>query len=381
MYSTTLISLLHLLIITSATDGNLSYHSFQAKTGDGIIKILNRYHLHDQKCNLEAFCTMNNISRDAALMSGTNYQLPILVFEYNGTSIRSTIDNPDYEKALRIQGYNELMVARGLKSGDYREDHVLWVPYHEVHCTHELKRSSNHIPLFGEKYASYEVISEKLKGKSVYVVAGHGGPDPGALGRKNSNQLCEDEYAYDIALRLYRELLMYGADAHMIIHDRHDGIRDDAILPCDHSETDCTGQEIPLNHLLRLQQRVYRANSLYDESNHADQLFVSIHVDSRGSKQQDVFFCYYPESKSSLRLASTLKDTFGAKYRQYQKNRDYHGELDPRNLYVLKHTKMPSVLIEVGNIQNQFDHKRFLNPINRQALAKWIKDGIISYFE
>ncbi len=52
-----------------------------------------------------------------------------------------------------------------------------------------------------------------------YVVSGHGGPDPGAIGRVGKHELHEDEYAYDIALRLARNPMQEGAEVHIIIQD------------------------------------------------------------------------------------------------------------------------------------------------------------------
>lgn len=61
--------------------------------------------------------------------------------------------------------------------------------------------------LFGKEYATYQITSNELSGACFYLVSGHGGPDPGAIGIYQGRQLHEDEYAYDIILRLARELL------------------------------------------------------------------------------------------------------------------------------------------------------------------------------
>ena len=58
-----------------------------------------------------------------------------------------------------------------------------------------------HEPLFGKELAQVKVTSSRLKGACFYVVSGHGGPDPGAIGRVGRTELHEDEYAYDVALR------------------------------------------------------------------------------------------------------------------------------------------------------------------------------------
>lgn len=62
-------------------------------------------------------------------------------------------------------------------------------------------------PLLGKEYAAYKITSNELSGACFYLVSGHGGPDPGAIGIYQGRQLHEDEYAYDIILRLARELL------------------------------------------------------------------------------------------------------------------------------------------------------------------------------
>ena len=80
----------------------------------------------------------------------------------------------------------------------------------------------------------------------------HLGPDPGAIGRVGKHELHEDEYAYDIALRLARNLMQEGAEVHIIIQDSKDGIRNDAYLSNSKRET-CMGDPIPLNQVQRLQ--------------------------------------------------------------------------------------------------------------------------------
>ena len=91
-------------------------------------------------------------------------------------------------------------------------------------------QKKNYQPLFGKSLASYKVTSSDLKGACFYLVSGHGGPDPGAIGKMGSHELHEDEYAYDIMLRLARNLLTRGAKVHIIIQDAKDGIRDQQFL-------------------------------------------------------------------------------------------------------------------------------------------------------
>ena len=79
-----------------------------------------------------------------------------------------------------------------------------------------------HEPLFGKKLDDVKVTGSRLEGACFYVVSGHGGPDPGAIGRVGRHELHEDEYAYDVALRLARNLMAEGAEVHIIIQDKKD---------------------------------------------------------------------------------------------------------------------------------------------------------------
>ena len=84
------------------------------------------------------------------------------------------------------------------------------------------KNASKKEPLFGKTHQVYQVTSNELRGACFYLVSGHGGPDPGAIGIYQGRQLHEDEYAYDIVLRLGRELMMRGAKVHFIVQDKKD---------------------------------------------------------------------------------------------------------------------------------------------------------------
>ena len=160
----------------------------------------------------------------------------------------------------------------------------------------------------------------------------------------------------------------------------NEGIRDKSILSCDYDERLADGSKIPIGQLDRLKQRTNYINKKYKEYKSQgihDQVVLSIHIDSNSqSHKQDVFFCYYKESQSSKKLAYQLRDKFQEKYDKHQKNRGYKGYLHQRNFYVLRKTSPPAVLIELGNIQNSYNHKRILPKENRQALANWLFEGL-----
>ena len=237
--------------------------------------------------------------------------------------------------------------------------------------------------LFGKKLADVPVTSNRLQGACFYVVSGHGGPDPGAIGKIGKVELHEDEYAYDVALRLARNLMQEGAEVHIIIQDAKDGIRDDTYLSNSKRET-CMGDPIPLNQVQRLQQRCNKINGLYqkDRRNYSYCRAIFIHIDSRSKgKQTDVFFYHSNKKAESKRLANNMKDTFESKYGKHQPNRGFTGTVNGRNLYVLSHTTPASVFVELGNIQNTFDQRRLVINSNRQALAKWLMEGFLKDYK
>lgn len=242
-------------------------------------------------------------------------------------------------------------------------------------------KKPNYEPLFGKELAQYKVTSSELKGCCFYLVSGHGGPDPGAIGKMGKVELHEDEYAYDVMLRLARNLLMRGAKVHIIIQDAKDGIRNDRFLKNSKRET-CMGDPIPFNQFRRLEQRSNKINSLFKKDKELYKRAIFMHIDSRSkSHQTDVFFYYQDKNSESKHLAKTMKSTFEHKYNRHQPGRGFTGTVGQRGLYVLKKTTPPSVFVELGNIQNSDDQKRFILSDNRQALANWLCEGFVTDYK
>lgn len=366
----------------------------KAKAGDGITVLLQRYKLIQNSDNLERFYELNGLNKSSLLIRDKTYKLPITVYKYNQKSIRSTIGLDNWEKAVRIKEYNEWLHSKGLRQTHFTESKLLWVPYHElidapntdglnIQEVAEIETSSikRVHKLFGKSYQEIEIIDNSLNGRVYYLVSGHGGIDPGAVCTECESELCEDEYAYDVTLRLARQLMKHGATVEIVVEDPNDGIRDGEHLSCDNDEILANGENLRTRkHLVRLNRRAAYVNSTfrkYAKAGVKEQLLISIHVDSRtDNKRQDVFFNHHPISSSSKKLATDLMTTFEEKYNQYQKGRNYRGYIHERNLHVLRVTQPKAVLIELANIKNKADHKRILLSSNREALAKWIFEGI-----
>ncbi|MCR9063072.1 MAG: N-acetylmuramoyl-L-alanine amidase [Cytophagales bacterium] len=236
--------------------------------------------------------------------------------------------------------------------------------------------------IFGKDYAKTPIYDSRLKGHVYYIVSGHGGPDPGAMYEKDGNWLCEDEYAYDVSLRLARNLITHGAKVYMITRDENDGIRDSEILSPDKDETIWGGEGMPLNQKARLKQRTDAINALYHENKakgYEVHRTIVTHVDSRYEDHKvDVFFYHNPNSESGKSLATSMLSNVKSKYDEHQKGRGYSGVVKSRNLWMLRETIPTTVYIELGNISNSFDQRRLLIPNNRQAIANWLAEGVLN---
>jgi len=110
------------------------YHSAIAKNGDGVYSLLRRYSLSKQNCNVRQFYAINDLEPNEALHKNKKYKLPVLIYKYNGKSIRTTLGISDLQKAIRIKDYNEVVRKAKLRNNNFLESKVLWVPYHELYC-------------------------------------------------------------------------------------------------------------------------------------------------------------------------------------------------------------------------------------------------------
>ncbi len=390
--------LLHFLVyfffITGLAAQDDAYLNIEAADGDGMIHLLKPFDLLDT-CSIQQFKEHNNFKTSDGLVKGLEYKIPVLLFPYNGTSVGASIGVKEPETVQFIEQYNLHLLKKGVVDKGYKAGDYLYVPYSALYCpsyfsqvlsiTKE-EKEPEHIqvhPIFGEESKEVTIESDQLKGKVFYLVSGHGGPDPGAIGKYEGAPMCEDEYAYDITLRLAKNLMKHQATVHILIKDLNDGIRDEAILPCDYEEQSINGLKIPRNQVMRLKQRADDVNRLYykhKKDGVTSQQLLVLHVDSRAVEQRiDMFFYHNKKSKSGKALAEHLHQTINKKYGVHQKNRGYDGNVQTRNLYMLKKTLPTTVYMELGNIRNEKDQRRFVLESNRQAIANWLLEGIKTF--
>jgi N-acetylmuramoyl-L-alanine amidase len=319
------------------------YQTIKVKKGDGIYSIL-KQNGYTSSEYFDLFIELNKakLGKNNTLISGRIYRLPM---KSDTTSIASKTQAVPSTKAEKLP---QKIIQE----------------------------------IYGKTYREITQKSKELSGAVYYLESGHGGPDPGAMGSLEGHLLAEDEYAYDVTLRLARNLTELGASVYMIIRDANDGIRDELFLRPDKDEVCFPNSQIPLSQLARLKQSTTAVNGLHKKNKGKLQRLVVIHVDSRSiSENIDVFFYYDKGSVSGKKLSNTLMQTFEKKYAVHQPNRGYAGSVSERNLYVIKNSIVPSVFIELGNINHTRDQKRIIIPDNRQAVANWLRDGLIEDYK
>lgn len=349
-----------------------------AKQGDGIYSLLRNNGLDPGK-NYHKFIKINQkkLQGGTNLLKGKSYLIPIVFLD-------TIITEKEKPKELKSQDLkkNEVKSIKAdsveVKLKDVKREGVDSINLKPIQKQKAALFKTVENSIFGIDYKTVEVKSDKLKGAIYYLISGHGGPDPGAIGKYNGKNIAEDEYAYDITLRLARELISHGALVYIIVQDPNDGIRDHKTLKMDKDEVIYPHEIIPVGQTARLKQRVEAVNKLYKKHAGRYQRLIVTHIDSRTKGQNiDVFFYHHGKSKNGKRFAESIHETFKRKYEEYQPNREYNGTFSERKLYLVKNTLPAMAYIEIGNIQNKKDQKRILDPENRQALAKWIAEGAL----
>jgi N-acetylmuramoyl-L-alanine amidase len=142
-----------------------------------------------------------------------------------------------------------------------------------------------------------------------------------------------------------------------------------------------------------LPERVEIANRLAEGNSNV--IYVSIHFNQSAVESVDGIETYYADQKlppatdwtwigffshpenDQLDLGENLAaDVQGALVSQMQTaNRG----IKSRALYVVRHTRMPAVLVEGGFLSNKLENQSLRNDSYRDRIAKGIANGILTY--
>lgn len=184
---------------------------------------------------------------------------------------------------------------------------------------------------------------EKIKkprksGEKVVVIdPGHGGTDCGAT----RSGIYEKDITTDVSNRVAQILRSKGYKVHMTRDEDKD---------------------------VSLQERVDFAEE------HDPDIFVSIHVNSsEGTTASGLETHYYHDY--SIGLAKTVHSSLAKGVKSKDRG------LFKSKFYVINHTTMPAILVEIGFISNDEERADMVSAKRKQATAKAIAEGIIDYYK
>lgn len=202
-------------------------------------------------------------------------------------------------------------------------------------------------------YRSVEInVAKKTNAEVKYDVVidpGHGGTDPGYV---SPNGVAEDNINLNIAKKLYKLL-------------NRRGLR--AILTRANGKTLTNGEN---------------AKSLKGRSDIANasgaKVFISIHLNSFPDSQYYGAQTFYQrDSEKGKKLAQTLQK---ALVNELDK-KNFRKPLPTDNLSVLRHTKIPAVIVECGFLSNPAEEKRLMDDAYQSRIALAIYNGIEEYLK
>ena len=191
---------------------------------------------------------------------------------------------------------------------------------------------------------------QQLKGKIIYLDAGHGGRDPGAMYK----DLKESEINLQISNELKIKLESHGA----IVYQTRIGDYDiSKIYTKNHKKND-------------LETRA----KIINESD--CDIYISIHLNSDPSPTwygTQIF--YTTKNEKNKELAQIIQNEFKEKLKSKR-------EIKPlKNMYLFDRIKKPGVLIEAGFISNANDRYLLKNKEHQKKIADTITDALIKYYK
>lgn len=195
-----------------------------------------------------------------------------------------------------------------------------------------------------------------IRNKVIMIDPGHGGIDPGAVGRTG---VLEDEINLKIAFKLRRLIEQFGGVGLMIRED-------DSGL---YSEGKSRIRDMK-NEDLRERHRIINESG-------AD-ILISIHLNFFPQSQYYGAQCFYNKGDEE---GKKLAELIQAELIDVIKNNNTRKAKSIDNVYILKNNKMPSVLIECGFLSNHKEERLLQNENYQEKLAWAIFMGVMKYFE
>ncbi len=326
------------------------------------------------------------------------------------------------------------MAFKLLKLNNIKDEHFIYVgseikiPLEWISEDYLVKKAPT--PSEVEPEEKLDVTSLK-KGYPIHVIidSGHGGKDPGALygSRKTGDLIFEDETVYDISLRLADLLKKKNYQVHQTLEDPNQTKPVSTLsMVKDSDERIKVHPPFVINHVkVGINMRIFLVNHIYyqllrKKVPRSNIVLISLHGDALHKSLQGATV-YFPDAR--LRSSSFRKThSIYRKRKEYRKNIKFpirdnsraallsaaygktviesfrkaglktHKSFAVRGYYyrkgmrtlpgILRYSSVPtSILLEVGNLNNQSDREGLKKAAYRQRIAAAILDSINSRFK
>jgi N-acetylmuramoyl-L-alanine amidase len=194
-----------------------------------------------------------------------------------------------------------------------------------------------------------------LTGQIIVLDAGHGGYDGGAVSKGG---LLEKNINLDIAFYLRDYLQEAGALVYMTRE----------------IDTDLANPDTNKISKRKTEDLMKRVEIISDVSAN---IFISIHLNSMNSPQWRGAQTFYTRNhEDNEYLANRIQDEFKTNLN----NTDREAKVSEPSLYLLKMSKIPSVLIEAGFLSNEEESTLLKNNKYQMKIANCIYQGIVNYY-
>lgn len=188
-----------------------------------------------------------------------------------------------------------------------------------------------------------------LKNKTIYLDAGHGGRDPGAIYK----ELKESEINLQITQKLKKELENSGAKVYMTRNGDYDLSKQKTN---NHKKNDLSERARIIN-----------------ESN--CDMYISIHLNSDNSPTWNGSQIFYTTKNiQNKKIAEIMQKKFKENIKQKREIKQL------KNMYMFDRIIKPGILIEVGFISNPGDRYKLTQDKYQIEITQTIKEAIEEYF-